>query len=1683
MFRLVFGGLWILVLQSAWTWGRDQGQSPGPAQAAGWNWTLPRAFGKVLGRSGGHSSFQRTWTLACIFCLCLLRVGEASHPGPGDPPGLWTFGIANPSGLNSKVDQVAHMPGDVWILSETQLSVTGIGKFTKGLRALKSPWVGIVPGAPCPNRNQQGTGVHSGVLLVSKFPARPLPHQFAEHTYETARIQVAGVAVHDAWVTTGMLYGHTLNGQHKHAKYHTDTLLSELIDRVACQSLGPRIIGGDFNFGPDELSQLQRLASLGFREVQDIAALRWGQSAQATGRGRRRIDQMWISPELQLLLDSVTVTWDLWADHAAVVASFRGVGVRPCFDFWRTPAPFPWPKTWTCQASFDPSQDPTVAYGVLWNQIEQQAVQWNAHHGVPCSKAQLGRGQTLQTVKRKHFQVPCKKARAGEVNPGFLGVSLQHARFFRQLRRLQALVQICKADQLSSNAQLNRDATWRACRYAPGFQGGFGGWWEGQQLAPCFGFGLPLVCPALAVLEEMFQSFGQWIKTYEATLAQQRYQFGKSRRLGAMRYVFKDCKVAALPQVDTLLDRLEVVIEEIRADESALVLEKPIHLLPGLPVVIQGKVIEVIHQEHDQVWVDDVEGITVGQSLVQEQAVMDEAAIIQRFHEVWSPRWNKVQHVVAGQWDQICGFIERVMPPVHWEHASWSLNRFQSAVARKKKVAAKGPDGVSQPDLMHLPPQAGAAFVQLYQAVESGTSWPSQVAAGAVSSLAKHLQAQHVDEFRPVTVYSLVYRLWSTERAKEALRSLAREVPDSVQGGLPHRHAKMIWYEVAQALEHAFLEHSPVHGLMVDVRKAFNNIPRFPLWCALQVMRFPESVLRAWCGFVSSQSRRFKVRQATGPPVFSNCGLPEGCALSVFGMVVIDWILDLWLGHQVKQVNFRAFIDDWGFLFLDSSVLPKLWSALVDFVRLLDLSLDEQKTKVWSSHAAARAEFRDADFQLAHFARNLGAHQNYTRHAWNSVLQNRLQVMPTIWQKLRTSLCPYGFKLKALPVLAWPRALHGISVVHLGKEHFKTLRSGAMRGLRADRKGSNPFLHLAAGGLESDPEAWTIQQTIRDAREMGGFERLESLLGLFASGHDGLPRNGPTSVLLARLRRVGWQVGENGLITDQLGTFSLLGLSWDELMLRLRLAWGSVLQEEVSHRATFRGLCNVDLAETKRLIGKFGVSDQVYLRCLLDGTLFVRNGRAKWQEGASDKCPWCDSKDGFEHRAWICPFFEPCRAHLTSEQRAAAANMPPCFAFHGWALVLDEWKCFAQQLLRVGGFSCMSPVGLSKVGVTGWCDLFIDGTCANPTEMQLRYGAWAVTFVPGGPGTLDNQLILGGHVHGLCQSAFRAELAGVCHALEWAEHMCLQVRLWSDCQGVVNGVRRLLAGGRVRPNRSHSDLWQRIADVLRRSELEIRIIKVVSHCKVSSATTPLEEWVYWHNQVTDNAAAAINERRSELFWQTWQALKHAIPVRRALHEGIVQMLLQQGRVANAQQKTQQPVVRPVVAAPEVLLPSVPNQWVFPSSMVKRYGHENVHAMHTWWSQCGSAALRASGQLQLVSGIQLFLDFAWITRHAGPFVHRKKWFSSFEEAPRGTVECWGDRVRAFLSLWIGYLKTHKIAIPNKVARPSGYSISKFVVAYYLYWPPSKIEETDRHIFAVLGKQLTSTGDIQRLTPDR
>ena len=62
------------------------------------------------------------WLAVDFVFLSVVRVGEASHPGPSDAH--FILGVANPTGLRCKSMYVAeHMAhGDLWAFSETHLS-------------------------------------------------------------------------------------------------------------------------------------------------------------------------------------------------------------------------------------------------------------------------------------------------------------------------------------------------------------------------------------------------------------------------------------------------------------------------------------------------------------------------------------------------------------------------------------------------------------------------------------------------------------------------------------------------------------------------------------------------------------------------------------------------------------------------------------------------------------------------------------------------------------------------------------------------------------------------------------------------------------------------------------------------------------------------------------------------------------------------------------------------------------------------------------------------------------------------------------------------------------------------------------------------------------------------------------------------------------------------------------------------------------------------------------------------------------------------------------------------------------------------------------------------------------------------------------------------------------------------
>lgn len=134
--------------------------------------------------------------------------------------------------------------------------------------------------------------------MLSRHPARPLEHNWEPSVFETSRIQIAGTLVGETWVQAGMFYGVPKARRHAAPVLQTDLLLEQLVNRLACETSGPRLIAGDINHTCEELSQLQRLRGLGWQEIQDFAAYQWNRPQEATGRGTAKLDQVWISPEL-----------------------------------------------------------------------------------------------------------------------------------------------------------------------------------------------------------------------------------------------------------------------------------------------------------------------------------------------------------------------------------------------------------------------------------------------------------------------------------------------------------------------------------------------------------------------------------------------------------------------------------------------------------------------------------------------------------------------------------------------------------------------------------------------------------------------------------------------------------------------------------------------------------------------------------------------------------------------------------------------------------------------------------------------------------------------------------------------------------------------------------------------------------------------------------------------------------------------------------------------------------------------------------------------------------------------------------------------------------------------------------------------------------------------------------------
>ena len=1368
--------------------------------------------------------------------------------------------------------------------------------------------------------------------------------------------------------------------------------------------LGPRFIAGDWNVDQDILPAFDLLRQAGFQDIQDVALSRWGLPIQSTCKSKTRKDFLYLSPELQELLVDISVIDDIFPDHAVLVGKFRPISQAQPTWVWPTPHAFPWPGSFAGDVAWNSGGDMTAGYQQLWNEIEQDAVKRSDRH---VAKAMLGRaGRTAPRQARAPCAPPIKVGRQGEFQPEYHGPSVRHAQWVRQTRRLQAYVRLASS---SKPLGVQRVESWSSILHASGFAPDFVTWWNECDTKTS---DAPVVCPEFppnaVIARGMFDSLVMAVRTFETLLRQQSRQYARFRRDMNPNLVFADIRPPMVPGVDVLLQPIRAKVEDVDADTGMLTLDKPCEFAPDVVISCDGRPLNVAHHDSDAVWVDDVSHVKVGSVVNQTKYVGRLDELETAFLQVWKDRWMRHLDVPVARWEVIVEFCRRHLPPGSFYWPSLQAGDLKGILRHKKKSTSHGLDGVTLADLKCMPIQVLSAFCSMFQESEQTGDWPSQLVQGKVVSLAKVSSPGSPADFRPITVFSLLYRTWSSYHARKALAALEPLLPDSLYGSRPGRYAGQVWAKLLWCIEHSFLHSIDLSGMVADLQKAFNMLPRVVVFEIAAHMGLPGYMLVGWAGALSKMQRRFLLRGSLTAGIPSVTGFPEGCGLSCVAMLLLDTAFHAWHRVFFPMCTPISYVDDWQLICPSSMMLAGAKRCLDAFVEAVDLQLDVKKTFAWSLSNEGRSTLKRQGFRVVLAAKNLGAHVQMSRKHTNAFLMERVQSMPDLWAKMRISACSYSTKIRAVLVAAWPRALHAVASTALSDAAFHKLRTGAMKGLDMDGAGTNAWIQL--GLIEHplvDPQFWAIVQTVRCARDCGDPVQVCHALGEVVGNPDVLPSNTVTVTLLDRLQILGWHIDGKGLVHDFLGPFSLFDASMTEIVARAQWAWQMMVAQQVQHRPGLSNLHQADASDTRAFLRTLANEERdLFMKCL-NGCHITQDAKVHCQEDGTDQCPYCPCTDSRYHRFWECPQFCKERAAVSPDTLALLPTAPEFLTGYGWSLrphTLLEWSQVLAQL--------SIPVAVPIEPVLHELHVFTDGSCLNQAFPSCRLAAWGVVAADPRQPELS-QILDMGPLPGLLQSSYRAEIFAVWRALCIGRHQKQEVHLWTDCGAVVRRFLRLLEGHEPKPNCAHSDLWKLVYQCLGDFQRgQVVIHKVVSHQKVSHACSPVEEWCFTHNAFADQTAMAAQRMRPDSFWTLFARHVNATVACQRISREVQTTMLAISKTVVNERDSSELIERGEMGVP---MHASSEQWTplgpltIPQTAVRWYGDEVVRQVLSWFWQ---ATYGSTAEIQWVSQFQLYVDFmlcgeaaptnldGWkpgrMTPHADllalSFLVRARWFS-------------------------------------------------------------------------------------------
>ena len=128
----------------------------------------------------------------------------------------------------------------------------------------------------------------------------------------------------------------------------------------------------------------------------------------------------------------------------------------------------------------------------------------------------------------------------------------------------------------------------------------------------------------------------------------------------------------------------------------------------------------------------------------------------------------------------------------------------------------------------------------------------------------------------------------------------------------------------------------------------------------------PCQLFQSYNAFLANVDRRFRVHGDLSDPVKSTVGVPEGCALAVYCMLQLNWLLVIDVQKcQATQnsVCFINYVDNWLFTLYCNQVLHDVLGRVHVVSEQCNYRISSSKTWMSSTHAHVRGKMRGWSFQ------------------------------------------------------------------------------------------------------------------------------------------------------------------------------------------------------------------------------------------------------------------------------------------------------------------------------------------------------------------------------------------------------------------------------------------------------------------------------------------------------------------------------------------------------------------------------------------------------------------------------------------------------------------------------------------------------------------------------------------------